>query len=199
MSFNIATVLRESSTAHPHEPLCRLGDHIFNYAQVDEISGRIASSLRALGVGRGDRVAVQLPNVPHFSFAYFGILKVGAVLVLLQTDMRAPEICYRLIVSGARLLITFKDSAEQAVRGAAEINGLRTYVVKAPIDAHLPAEAHHFDELYFAKDTAEIAPTDGDDTAVIVYTENDPTGAELTHSQLYIRWTGDGASLGYLR
>jgi long-chain acyl-CoA synthetase len=200
MSFNLATILREASSAHPHKPLCHLGEQTFTYAQVDEISGRIATSLRALGVGRGDKVAVQLPNVPHFLFAYFGILKVGAVLVPLDPLLRAPEICYHLTICDARLLITFETLAEEAVRGTAEIDGLRTYVVKAPIDAHLPASTHHFDELYFGENTEEIEPTDADDTAVIVYTSGTtgkPKGAELTHSQLYISCTGAGELLGF--
>ena len=88
-------------------------------------------------------------------------------------------------ICGARLLITFETSAEEAVRGATEIDGLRTYVAKAPIDAHLPAGTHHFDELYFAQNTEEIEPTDADDTALIVYTNAKPNGAELTHSQLF--------------
>jgi long-chain acyl-CoA synthetase len=81
MSFNLAVVLAESRDAHPDKPLCHIGDRTFSYAQVDEISGRIATSLRNLGVGRGDKVAVQLPNLPQFLFAYFGILKAGAVMV----------------------------------------------------------------------------------------------------------------------
>jgi non-ribosomal peptide synthetase component E (peptide arylation enzyme) len=64
MSFDFATILRESSSALPEKPLCH-GEHTFTYAQVDEISGRIATSLRDLGVGRGDKVAVQLPSGPH--------------------------------------------------------------------------------------------------------------------------------------
>ena len=199
MSFNLATILRESSNADPHKPLCDLGGHSFSYAQVDEISGRIATSLRVLGVGRGDKVAVQLPDAPHFFFAYFGILKVGAVLVPLDPQLRAPEICSQLLLSDARLLITCETSAQQAVRGATEIDGLRTYVVKAPVDAHLPAGTHHFDELYFAEDSEEIEPTDGDDTAVIVYTTGQPRGTELTHFQLYTSWTGDDASFGFPR
>lgn len=198
MSFNFATVLRESSRAHPQKPLSHLGEHTFTYAQVDEISSRIATGLRALGVGRGDKVAVQLPDVPHFLFAYFGVLKVGAVLVPLSPLLRAPEICYQLVICEARLLITFETLAEQAARGAAEIDGLRTYVVKAPMDAHLPAGTHHFDELYFGQSTEEIEPTDADDTAVIIYTSGTTgksKGAELTHSQLYISrtWRALGA------
>lgn len=44
MSFNLAVILRESSNAHPDKPLCHLGEQTFSYAQVDELSGRIATS-----------------------------------------------------------------------------------------------------------------------------------------------------------
>ena len=200
MSFNIATILRESSNAHPDKPLCHVGDHTFSYAQVDEISGRIATSLRALGVKRGDKVAVQLPNIPNFLFAYFGILKVGAVLVPLNSLLRAPEICYQLINCDARLLITLDTLAEEAVRGTAEIDGLPIYVVRAPINAHLPAGTRHFDELYFGEASEEIEPTDADDTAVLIFTSGTtgkPKGAELTHFQLYMSCTGAGEQFGF--
>lgn len=199
MSFNLATLLRRSSTAHPRKPLCHLGEHTFSYAQVDEISGRIAASLRALGLGRGDKVAVQLPNVPHFLFAYFGILKLGAVCVPLDPLLRAPDICAQLIGCDARLLITFETSAEEAVRGTAEIDEVPTYVVKAPVNCFIPPGTHHFDELYFAEDTDEIEPTDPDDTAVIADTSGTTgraTSAELTHFELYTSCTGAGNLFG---
>ncbi|EUA50312.1 AMP-binding enzyme family protein [Mycobacterium xenopi 3993] len=84
-------MLREARHAHPDKPLCHIADQTFSYAQVDEISGRVATSLRNLGVGRGDKVAVQLPNLPHFLFAYFAILKVGAVMVPLNPLLRARK------------------------------------------------------------------------------------------------------------
>lgn len=200
MNFNLATILRQSSSNHPHKPLCHLGEHTFSYAQVDEISGRIAGGLRAVGVGRGDKVAVQLPNVPHFLFAYFGILKAGAVMVPLNPMLRAPDICSLLIDCDARLLITFETSAKEAVQGTAEFDGLPTYVVKAPVDAVLPPGTHHFDELYFAEDTDEMEPTSADDTAVIIHTSGTtgrPKGAELTHFQLYTSCTGAGDLFGF--
>ncbi|MDX6420568.1 MAG: long-chain acyl-CoA synthetase, partial [Trebonia sp.] len=68
MSFNLATMLRESRDAKPDHPLCHISDLTFSYAQVDEISGRVASALLASGLRRGDKVAVQLPNLPQFLF-----------------------------------------------------------------------------------------------------------------------------------
>jgi long-chain acyl-CoA synthetase len=91
MSFNLATMLRESATANPDKPLVHINDLSFSYAQVDEISGRLATSLLGLGLERGDKVAVQLPNLPQFLFTYFGILKAGLVMVPLNPLLRAPR------------------------------------------------------------------------------------------------------------
>jgi long-chain acyl-CoA synthetase len=200
MSFNLAIVLRQSRNAHPDKPLCHIADQTFSYAQVDEISGRIAASLRNLGVRRGDRVAVQLPNLPHFLFAYFGILKAGAVMVPLDPLLRAPEISYHLQDSDSRLLITFETSADEAVKGAAEIEGLSTYVVNLPGNDQRPVDTKSFDELYLADDTGDIEPTNADDTAMITYrsgTTGKPKGAELTHYQLYANCTGNGVRFGF--
>src|SRR6476659_9744759 len=132
MSFNLATILRESRYAHPDKPLAHIGDLTFTYAQVDEISGRVASALLATGLQRGDKVAVQLPNLPQFLFSYFGILKAGLVMVPLNPLLKAPEVAYHLKDSDAKLLITFEMFAEEAVKGANEVGGVTTYVVNMP-------------------------------------------------------------------
>jgi long-chain acyl-CoA synthetase len=200
MSFNLAIMLRESRNAHPDKPLCHIAGQTFSYRQVDEISGRVATSLRNLGVSRGDKVAVQLPNLPQFLFAYFGILKAGAAMVPLNPLLRAREISYHLSDSDARLLITFETFAEEAVAGARDIKGLATYLVNLPGNDQRPSGTKHFDELYFADDTGAIEPTNADDTAVIIYTSGTtgrPKGAELTHFQLFMNCTVAGELFGF--
>ncbi len=200
MSFNLATILRESRLSHPGKPLCHIGDLTFSYAQVDEISGRVATSLRALGLGRGEKVAVQLPNLPQFLFTYFGILKAGLVMVPLNPLLRAPEVAYHLQDCGARVLMTFETFAEEAVRGAEQAGGVPTYVVNLPGSQQRPAGTRHYDELYFADDTGEIEPANADDTAVIIYTSGTtgkPKGAELTHFQLFMNATVGGELFGF--
>ena len=195
MSFNLATMLRESATANPEKPLCHINDLTFTYAQVDEISGRIATSLLGLGLERGDKVAVQLPNLPQFLFTYFGILKAGLVMVPLNPLLRAPEVQYHLEDSDAKILVTFEMFADEAVKGAGAVDGVTTYVVTMPGNDQRPEGTKHYDELYFADDTREIVPTMADDTAVLLYTSGTtgkPKGAELTHFQLYMNCTVAG-------
>ena len=200
MSFNLATTLRESRNAKPDHPLCHISDLTFSYAQVDEISGRVASALLAHGLHRGNKVAVQLPNLPQFVFTYFAILKAGLVMVPLNPLLKAPEIAYQLQDSECRMLITFEGFADEAVAGARQAEDVPTYVVNLPGHDQRPEGTRHYDELYFADDTGEIEPTDADDTAVIIYTSGTtgkPKGAELTHYQLYMNCTVAGELFGF--
>ncbi len=200
MSFNLATMLRESTEANPDKPCVHVNDTTLTYAQIDEISGRVASALLATGLQRGDKVAVQLPNLPHFLFCYFGILKAGLVMVPLNPLLRAPEVKYHLEDSDAKMLITFEMFAEEAFKGASQVEGVTTYVVNLPGNNERPEGTKHFDELYFADDTREITPTNADDTAVILYTSGTtgkPKGAELTHFQLYMNCTTAGNLFGF--
>ncbi len=192
MSLNIATILRESATANPEKPLCHINDLSFTYAQVDEISGRVASALLATGLVRGDKVAVQLPNLPQFLFSYFGLMKAGLVMVPLNPLLRAPEVKYHLEDSDAKVLITFEMFADEAFKGASQLEGITTYVVNMPGNDARPEGSKHFDELYFADDTRDLVPTEGDETAVLLYTSGTtgkPKGAELTHLNLYMNCT----------
>ena len=195
MSFNLATILRESAKANPDKPLCHINDLSFTYAQVDEISGRVASALLATGLERGDKVAVQLPNLPQFLFTYFGILKAGLVMVPLNPLLRANEVAYHLEDSDAKVLITFEMFAEEAFKGAQTVEGVTTYVVNMPGNDQRPEGTKHYDELYFADDTRDIVPLDPGDTAVLLYTSGTtgkPKGAELTHFQLFMNCTVAG-------
>ncbi len=195
MSFNLATILRESRDAHPDKPLIHIADLSFTYSQVDEISGRVASALLATGLQRGDKVAVQLPNLPQFLFSYFGILKAGLVMVPLNPLLRASDVAYHLEDSDAKVLITFEMFAEESVNGAAQVEGVTTYVVNLPGNDQRPEGTRHYDELYFADDTRNLEPMDPGDTAVLLYTSGTtgkPKGAELTHFQLYMNCTVAG-------
>ena len=202
MSFNLATILRESAKADPDKPLCHIDDLSFTYAQVDEISGRVASALLATGLERGDKVAVQLPNLPQFLFTYFGILKAGLVMVPLNPLLTAHEVSYHLENSDAQVLITFESFAALAHRGAQTVAGVSTYVVSsgAAGTGQRPEGTKPFEDLCLPVEVPGIVPTSADDTAVLLYTSGTtgkPKGAELTHFQLFMNCTVGGETLGF--
>ncbi|MGX5655535.1 long-chain-fatty-acid--CoA ligase [Geodermatophilus nigrescens] len=191
MSFNLATILRESALASPDKPMLLIGPTTLTYRQVDVLSGQVAAGLRAAGLRRGDSVALQLPNVPQFVLTYFGALKAGMTLVPLNPLLKAPEVAYHLSDSGAKALVTFDAFADEAVKGAAEAGGVPVWVVSAGQSA-APPDTTPFDELVAAgagADPAEVEQMSPEDTAVIIYTSGTtgrPKGAELTHFQAYM-------------
>src|SRR5690349_7716288 len=169
MTFNLATILRESALNTPDKVLAHAGDRAFSYAEVDEISGRVAASLLAGGLRRGQTVAVQLPNVPQFVFAYFGILKAGLVMLPLSPLLKSREIAYHLRDADAAALVTLDLVTEEASKALVQLDEMPVYVVRTT-RAELPDGTRAFEELYQAADTREIAPTNADDTAVLLYT-----------------------------
>jgi long-chain acyl-CoA synthetase len=198
MSFNLATMLRESAAAHPDKTLVHAGDAAFTFAEVDELAGRVATSLTALGLERGDKVAVQLPNLPQFLFSYFGILRAGLTMVPLNPLLTSHEIAYHLADSDAKVLITFEGFADAALAGAAQGPGVTSYVVSAAGNP-APEGARDFRELLAAEDTGIFVATSADDTAVLLYTSGTtgkPKGAELTHFQLFMNCTTAGNLFG---
>src|SRR5450631_3741925 len=120
MSFNLATILRESALAAPESPVAKFMGSSMSYAELDAQSGQFAAGLTDAGLVPGDVVAVHLPNVPHFLVAYFGVLKAGMTLLPLNPLLKGPEISYHLSDARAKLLVTFELFVADAEKAARE-------------------------------------------------------------------------------
>jgi acyl-CoA synthetase (AMP-forming)/AMP-acid ligase II len=123
MSFNLAVMLRESRNAAPAKKFLRFPEGALTYAEVDTLSGQFAAALRRRGLPPGDKVAVQLPNVPQFVIAYFGILKAGLAMVPLNPLLKAAEIAYHLEDSDARMIIAHSRLADEVNAALKDASG----------------------------------------------------------------------------
>src|SRR4051794_38604894 len=146
MSFNLATILRETARTNPEKTATIAGEHRMSYAELDAASDRLAVGLAERGLRPGDAVGLQLPNVPQFLLAYFGILKAGCVAVPMNVLFKAPESAHVLRNSGARLLITWAGVVEEAAKGAADA-GLTDLVVLTTPGLPQPAAGDPFEQL----------------------------------------------------
>jgi long-chain acyl-CoA synthetase len=187
MSFNLAVMLSETAQSAPDRPAALFTGGQLTYRQLDQASDRLAGSLTAIGIAPGDRVALQLPNIPQFLISYFGILKAGGIVVPLNVMLKAPEVAFHLGDSGARVLIAWEGILGEAAKGA-EAAGLdRIYAVGHAGDS---GAAVAFERLLdVAVPNFVMTTRQPMDTAVIVYTSGTtgrPKGAELTHMQLYM-------------
>ena len=83
----------------------------FSYAQLFAQAQAFAAGLQALGIGKGDRVGLYLPNVPIYISAYYGAAMAGATLVNFSPLYTAHELAAQVEDSGTRLLVTLNSSA----------------------------------------------------------------------------------------
>lgn len=142
--------LLDDSAARAPNALCTsfFGKHM-SYRQVKQASDRFAAGLQTLGVRRGDRVALLLPNSPQFIIAYYGILKAGAVVVPLNPLYTERELTFHLTDSGAEIVVTlpmFLDkvvplagrSSTQFGGGVVTQTGPLRRIVSSPLSEFLP-------------------------------------------------------------
>ena len=92
------------------------GERRITYAQMFERCRRMASALAALGVGRGDTVAVFAPNIPALLEAHYGVPMTGGVLCAVNTRLDAPTIAFILQHSEARVFMVDRELAPVALR-----------------------------------------------------------------------------------
>ena len=78
---NFAQVLADAAADSPEHPAVKLDDQVSATSALEQAAARAAGLLRAAGVEPGDRVGMQLPNVPYFPIVYYGVLRLGAVVV----------------------------------------------------------------------------------------------------------------------
>ena len=99
-------LLDETAAKHPAGPCTNFFGRRLTYQQIKGLSDRFAASIRSLGIRRGDRVVLLLPNSPQFVIAYYGLLKAGAVIVPLNPLSAERELEFYLTDSGAEAAIT---------------------------------------------------------------------------------------------
>lgn len=174
---NLAMNLVNTAAKHADRPALRLGEASLTYAQFEQASQLVAALLQQHGVRAGDRVALMLPNVPHFALLYYGALRIGAVVVPMNPLLKEREVGYHLSDSGARLLFVWTGFEQEGEAGAVLADAKTIVVDPATWPGLLAGLAP----------VAEVHEAAAGDTAVILYTSGTtgkPKGAELTHANI---------------
>ncbi len=208
--LTLPDMLAAAAAASPHAPLIDFYGRRYDYAQVLACARRFAQALIGLGIGRGDRVGLYLPNVPHYVAAYYGTLMAGAVVVNFSPLYTADELCHQAEDSGTRLLVTV--TAKQLFGTALKVLDMSCVerLIVGSIAATLPPGKRLLYRLFKSGDDA-VPPSDDrritrfsafvrdsveqrlpaidaeKDLALIQYTGGTtgrPKGAMLTHQNL---------------
>src|SRR4051794_11641708 len=158
----LPALVRAAARRRPDAPAVIAGEERLSWGQLDAAVDRAAAGYAALGLRPGDRAAIQLPNGVRWLCAALGALRVGLVVVPVNTAYTDPELEYVLADSGAELLVSDTDRTSVA--------GVR--VCSGPPDADGPPPE---------------VEEDSDDVAFLAYTSGTtgrPRGAMLTAAAL---------------
>jgi long-chain acyl-CoA synthetase len=191
MSLNLVSLLKEGAKSHPERTAVVVGDKLLSYGLIFDHVQRLAGGLAKLGIHRGQSVALLLPNVPHFTIAYFAAHHHGCPVIPLNVLLTAEEIKYYLEDSEAAAIVTWEAFLPQTLEAAKRVPTCK-HVIVAKADATdtaAPDGAVSFNVLVGASEPErEAADTRPDDTAVILYTSGTTgkaKGAELTHFNMF--------------
>ena len=191
-------ILEKTAKEHPEKAAIAYSETSITYADLNTLSSRFAAALAALGVQKGDRVAIFLPNIPRFVIAYYGVLKAGAVLTAISPLHKEREVTYQLSDSGAETIVALDTlyPIVEKVWGKTKlknvvITSLEEYVSKHPVASskiHQAPNIHSFQEMMTEQaspPTVSINPRE--DLAALQYTggtTGTAKGAMLTHANL---------------
>ena len=176
--------LEESARRTPDKP-CTIHDGtVMTFREMDAGTNQVANSLRRLGMGKGDRVGISLPNSPQFVLAYFGILKAGGIVMATNPSYAPPEIEYQ--ANDAQVRIMFVSGSEYASLKAVQPRTLiKTMIVSGDQQAPTPGDLR-FDDLLDGSNSAAVA-VQPEDTALLQYsggTTGLAKGAIVLHRNL---------------
>lgn len=112
--MNLASYfLDHNLAARADKVALRHNDACFTFAECVAWSCRYGNALRALGVREEDRVLVALPDLPPFAFAWFGVVRIGAVVTMMNPIVPAEDWAYYLRYTRARVVVTTAAFAEE--------------------------------------------------------------------------------------
>lgn len=209
--LTLGNMLAQTVLKYPdHTALLFFGKKI-SYSELDALTNRFAHALSGLGIKKGDRVALMLPNIPQMVIAYYGTLRLGAIAVATNPLYHEHELEVQLKDSGAETLVAVdmfypvispvlpKTSVKHLV-----LCGIKDYLpfplnllypIKAKMEKQwvsvkrVPPIYDFVSLLNEAKATPLSADVSPDDVAIFQYTGGTtgiPKGAVLTHRNLVV-------------
>jgi long-chain acyl-CoA synthetase len=207
--MSMGEMVETSVKAHPHAHMIDFMGRKFSYSEMHDQIRRIACGLQAMGVKKGDRVGLYLPNTPHYVAAYYGALMAGAIVVNFSPLYTAAELEHQVEDSGTKILFTL--SAKALLPTALKVleeSTLETLIVGSVAEVLSPVKSLLFrwfkasectplpddprviryDRFMANKGDCAVAQIDPiNDIALLQYTggtTGTPKGAMLTHQNL---------------
>ncbi len=177
----IKELISVQAGAMPDKVFMYYRDITKTYGEINDLSNRIGNGLLTLGIKKGDRVTVLVPNRPEFVYTWFGLMKIGAVMVPVNVQFKPEEIKYIINNSEANAIITTGTFQETVSKIRTDMSLVKHVIV---IDQKEQAGIIPFERII--SDNASLPDVDVDeyDYASFIYTSGTtgyPKGVIDTH------------------
>ncbi|MBN2516853.1 MAG: AMP-binding protein [Deltaproteobacteria bacterium] len=182
-NISLGMMLEEVSTAYPGNTSLIYKDRTITYKELNQTVTAFVGVLNNLGINKGDKVALMLPNIPEFVMSYFAVVRLGAVAVTLNILSTPYELKYLLSNSDSKVFITTSSQEKKFEAIAKDLPLCRHIVLTDGPDSKDLFQGAIRKEPF----EREVPTIDGDDPAVMIYTSGltgNPLGAVLTHKNL---------------
>lgn len=183
--MNIAKLAEDNIRQYGEYVYLVFEDREYTNVEIGFQSRKLGNCLKSLGVQKGDRVIIQLPNSPEVIWSFQAIFKIGAIAVPINYLIGAEELSYIYNDSAANTVITSSDFIDKANTASLSSPAIQNIIV---------VDQDRFDAVSYRKlmqqssDILETVETEDDDLACLLYTAGTtgrPKGVMLTHHALY--------------
>jgi fatty-acyl-CoA synthase len=194
-SWSLAPLVEQRAREHPDHPLATNGERTWTYRQVDADASSLAAAFSELGLGRGDRIAVNLPNGIEWIIATLAAAKLGAVVVPVSPSLSVHDLRYQLRHAEVSAVVTIErwhgvDFLQRFEELLGDLPDLQYVVTVGEEDLWYDDRIFQFEDLVSSGAGRPVPrPTtydDGEDLAVLYTsgTMGKPKGVQLSHRAL---------------
>jgi len=134
--MNLFSLLTESVQKQPEKLALVYFGHKITYRHLYSLVTRFASGLKSLHVNKGDRVIIALPNIPQFIIAYWAVLQLGAINVLINPLLAERELEFQMRNCGAQVAILFDRIVPRIKKIIYELD--LAHIIIAGIESYMP-------------------------------------------------------------
>ena len=204
-SMTLGELVDRAVSRDPYKVYLHCGPYQVTYQELLDYTLRVAGLFRDLGVRRGDRVCVFMPNGREVPFIWLGLSRIGAITVPINTAYRVEEMTYILNNAEAKVLVSHHSLMDVARRAAGRCPSLDCLLAVSEDGVAGDGWTDFWTLLRAAAPLEPGAPGDGptpEDVSMLVYTSGttgDPKGVMITH-QMYVAagqgfatWTGSSS------
>ncbi|SLN77707.1 ATP-dependent acyl-CoA ligase [Oceanibacterium hippocampi] len=170
----VADLLETRAREFPDTLFFLMNDTADTFGAFNRRANRFAHGLAGFGIGPREIVGVMMPNAPEFMYAWFGILKLGAVEVPINTALRGQGLSFIINVCEMRVLILDESNLEQLAEVADQLEALETVILRGDVTrarAVLPFRIVAYEDVHAGRDgDPERPPADPYEPAMIMFT-----------------------------